>query len=52
MVIIPVWKIMASCGVVIVNVTQRNYQNGFDVVFRLFWKMDIMKVIFKCLSLF
>lgn len=27
---------MASCGVVIVNVTQRNYWNGFDVVFRLF----------------
>lgn len=38
MVNIPVWKaeIMASCGVVIVNVTQRNYWNGFDVVFRLF----------------
>lgn len=38
MVNIPVWKaeIMASCGVVIVNVTQRNYRNGFDVVFRLF----------------
>lgn len=35
MVNIPVWKIMPSCGVIIVKVSQRNYQNGFDVLFRL-----------------
>lgn len=38
MVNIPVWiaEIIASYGVVMVNVTQRNYQNGFDVPFGLF----------------
>lgn len=47
MVNIPVWKaeIMASCGVVIVNVTQRNYQNGFDVVFRLFGRWTLWRLI-------
>lgn len=46
MVNIPVWKaeIMASCGVVIVNVSQRNYQNGFDVVFRLFGRWTLWRL--------
>lgn len=44
MVNIPVWKIMPSCGVVIVKVTQRNYQNGFDVVFRLFGRWTLWRL--------
>lgn len=44
MVNIPVWKIMPSCGVVMVKVTQRNYQNGFDVVFRLFGRWTLWRL--------
>lgn len=44
MVNIPVWKIMPSCGVVIVKVTQRNYQNGFDVVFRLVGRWTLWRL--------
>lgn len=44
MVNIPVWKIMPSCGVVIVKVTQRNYQNGFDVVFRLYGRWTLWRL--------